>query len=65
MDLSYVQWRKSSRSGVQSNCVEIAFAANRIFTRDSKNPTGPTLSCNQTEWTAFLGAVKNGNLDLR
>lgn len=65
MDLSYVQWRKSSRSGVQSNCVEIAFAANHIFTRDSKNPTGPTLSCNQTEWTAFLSSVKNGNLDLR
>jgi Domain of unknown function (DUF397) len=64
MDLSHAQWHKSSRSGAEGNCIEVAFAANRIFTRDSKNPTGSTLSCNQTEWTAFLGAVRNGTLDL-
>jgi len=64
MDLSNVQWRKSSGSGVQSNCVEVAFATGHVFTRDSKAPTGPIISYNKTEWSAFLDAVKNGNLDL-
>jgi len=63
MDLSYVRWRKSSHSGVQGNCVEVAVAIGLIFTRDSKAPTGPVISCSHTEWTAFLGAAKNGNLD--
>ncbi|MGH3707888.1 MAG: DUF397 domain-containing protein [Pseudonocardiaceae bacterium] len=36
-----------------------------ILARDSKNPAGPALVCTQTEWSAFLGAVKNDNFDLR
>lgn len=35
------RWRKSSRSGVQSNCVEIG---NTGALRDSKNPDGPSLA---------------------
>jgi hypothetical protein len=64
MDLSNVQWRKSSGSGVESNCVEVAFATGHVFTRDSKAPIGPKISYNQTEWSAFLNAAKNGKLDL-
>lgn len=65
MDLSNVQWRKSSRSGYQSNCVKVAAVIGRIFIRDSKTLADPTLSCNQTEWAAFLDAAKNGDFDLR
>lgn len=36
-------WRKSSRSGHDSSCVELAFSGE---VRDSKNPTGPTLRVN-------------------
>lgn len=65
MDLSHAQWRKSSRSGWNGSCVEISSEPGCIFIRDSKNPTRHILACNQTEWTAFLGAVKNSNFDLR
>jgi hypothetical protein len=61
MDLSNVQWRKSSDSGVESNCVEVTFATGHVLMRDSKAPTGPIISCNQTEWSAFMNTIKNGN----
>lgn len=37
------RWRKSTRSGVESNCVELG---NSGAVRDSKNPNGPTLTVN-------------------
>jgi hypothetical protein len=45
-------WRKSSRS--ETNCVELA---NTGAVRDSKNPTGPTLT---VDLKALLAAVKRG-----
>lgn len=65
MALSNVQWRKSSRSGYETNCIDVAAAIDRIFIRDSKAPTGPIISCNHAGWMTFLGAVKNGDFDLR
>lgn len=59
-----MHWRKSSRSASGTQCVEIGCAQGIIFARDSKNPVGPTLSCNHTEWSAFLSAVKNRELVL-
>ncbi len=64
MDLSNAQWRKSSRSGYESNCVEVAVAPDYIFTRDSKAPTGPIISCSHTGWIAFISVIKNGEIDL-
>ncbi|HEX5405497.1 MAG TPA: DUF397 domain-containing protein [Pseudonocardiaceae bacterium] len=57
MDLSGAHWRKSSYSGSESNCVEVAFVGDRVAARDSKNPTGPALTFTPTAWTAFLTAV--------
>ena len=39
-------WRKSSYSGGSgsSDCVEVAFVANEVGVRDSKNTEGPTLA---------------------
>lgn len=36
------EWRKSSRSNQDSACVEVAHTLDAL--RDSKNPTGPTLT---------------------
>lgn len=64
MNSPHMHWRKSSRSGWEGNCVEISSTSDCIFIRDSKNPTGNILACNQAEWSALLGTVKNGDLDL-
>jgi hypothetical protein len=50
-------WRKSSYSGGGggSACVEVAFVANKVGVRDSKNVSGPRLSFSGTAWRAFVG----------
>lgn len=52
-----VTWRKSSRSGSESNCVELASTG---AVRDSKNPTGPTVTATLH---TLLAAIKTGRLD--
>lgn len=63
MDVSRAQWRKSSRSGTETNCVEAAAAPGHVAARDSKNSTGPTLTLAAREWAAFTTAVKHGTLN--
>ncbi|MGQ4511791.1 DUF397 domain-containing protein [Streptomyces sp. DW26H14] len=51
-------WRKSSYSADQGNCVEVARDADTAATatihiRDSKNATGPLVSVNPAAWAAF------------
>ncbi|GHE38816.1 DUF397 domain-containing protein [Streptomyces capitiformicae] len=53
-------FRKSSYSGTQSNCVEVAPTTGGRAIRDSKNPHGPLLHLGPDGWRAFLGGVKNG-----
>ncbi|HEX6076165.1 MAG TPA: DUF397 domain-containing protein [Micromonosporaceae bacterium] len=59
-----VTWRKSSRSGLNGNCVEFAQLDSAITVRDSKNPTGPTLLFTTREWRHFIHATKGGLYDL-
>lgn len=49
-------WRKSSRSTSQANCVQVAHPATpqQVAVRDSKNPTGPSLTFPSPTWTLFL-----------
>lgn len=53
-------WRKSSRSGSSTNCVEVAQAADLIALRDSKNPEGGQVRVGATQWGAFLKGLKGG-----
>ncbi|WP_409471307.1 DUF397 domain-containing protein [Streptomyces sp. HC307] len=51
-------WTKSSHSGDQGGeCLEIAPTSTTIHIRDSKNPTGPTITLSSPAWTAFLPHV--------
>ncbi len=53
-----LRWRKSSHSGGNGgDCVELAHTLAAV--RDSKNPTGPTLSVNAA---ALITAVKAGRI---
>ncbi|TDC90416.1 DUF397 domain-containing protein [Saccharopolyspora aridisoli] len=53
-------WRKSSRSGTSTNCVEVAQAADEVAVRDSKNPDGGHLLIAASQWGSFLGGLKGG-----
>ncbi len=47
-------WRKSTRSTGEGNCVELAHPTPLVIKiRDSKNPTGPTLTLPTPTWSHF------------
>ncbi|MBF6049933.1 DUF397 domain-containing protein [Streptomyces sp. NRRL B-1677] len=53
-----LQWHKSSYSDPGGgNCLEMGCRPDRspVHIRDSKNPTGPTLTVDPRTWSAFLG----------
>lgn len=55
---------KSTFSGQQDNCVEIApLADGGKAVRDSKDQTGPMLSFTPGEWHAFVWGVEAGEFD--
>lgn len=55
-------WRKSTASG-SGDCVEVAFAADAVYVRCSKKPSGPHLTFSYSEWTAFLTGARRGEFD--
>lgn len=53
-------WHRSSYSGTQGNCVEIAHSpAGFVAVRDSKNPNDRKLLISGTAWRAFLHSLKH------
>ena len=65
MDLTHVEWRTSSFSGSNGQCVQVAFLqGGHVAVRDSKNPHGPALIFTPGEWKAFVGGVKDGEFDI-
>lgn len=54
-------FRKSSYSGAQGNCIEVApTTVGGRAVRDSKNHTGPMLAFAPGGWAAFLVGAKSG-----
>ncbi len=51
-------WRKSSYSGANGTCVEVAVGGPFVGVRDSKNTAGEQLRLGMAGWRAFLGLVK-------
>lgn len=63
MSTNPYDWRKSSRSGKQTNCVEVGRVADGTAVRDTKNRSAGYFTTTPAQWTAFLSAVKTGRYD--
>jgi hypothetical protein len=62
--LADAQWRKSSYSNSQGNCVEVsALADGSVAMRNSRDPQGPALLYTRAEITALIQGVKDGEFD--
>lgn len=64
IDLSRALWRKSTYSGGNGSCVEIADLGTAAAVRDSKDRNGPKLIFTADEWRSFIDSVKVGNQGL-
>lgn len=57
-------WKKSTASG-SGSCVEVSEAGDIILVRDSKNPSGPTLTFSRVEWEALLVGARTGQFQFK
>jgi hypothetical protein len=64
-DANGLSWTKSSHCS-NNACVEVAIANEEgdVLVRDAKDPNGPTLRFDSTEWRAFLAGARIGEFDL-
>ncbi|OLT11580.1 DUF397 domain-containing protein [Pseudonocardia sp. CNS-139] len=54
-------WRKSSYSGHQGNCVEVAtLGTGEVAVRNSRFPAGPALVFTPAQWREFVTGVEQG-----
>lgn len=59
MTLQRAVWRKSTYSGGDGDCVEVATNLPSIVAvRDSKDRNGPTLTFTPEDWKDFLTALR-------
>ena len=66
MTTGFVNWRKSSSSDADGNCVEVGESADRrlVGIRDTKDRDAGTLVVTWTVWQDFLEGVRQGEFDL-
>jgi hypothetical protein len=61
---SQPEWKKSSLSFANGNCVEVAgLGAGEVGVRNSRDREGAVLRFTPDEWHAFIGGVHNGEFE--
>jgi hypothetical protein len=60
--IRFGEFRKSSYSGAQNECVEVAVAGGRLGIRDSKNPEGPVLTWPRGTLASLVTAIEERRL---
>ena len=59
IDLSRAEWRKSSYSSQDGNCVEVTRnLPGPVAVRDSKEPDGARLVASRETWQMFLKSLR-------
>lgn len=61
-DFRHAVWHKSSRSGGNGDCVEVAFTGTLVGVRDSKDLAGPALAIGPTGWLDLLTSIQRGEI---
>ncbi|MGW1199747.1 DUF397 domain-containing protein [Streptomyces sp. NPDC002536] len=51
------RWRRSSYSGTNRDCVEVAFTDRAAQVRDSNSPDRPAISCSARAWAEFIAEL--------
>jgi len=63
---SGLEWRKSSFSGTQNDCIEVSESIPGVVpVRDSKDPEGAMLMFESAAFASFVNAVKAGQFPLK
>ncbi len=58
-----IQWLRASFCSAGNGCVETARIGDTYAIRDGKDPDGPKLLFDRTEWQAFLAGARTGEFD--
>jgi Domain of unknown function (DUF397) len=54
-----MNWRKSSYSLSNGNCVEVGSGQGMVAVRDSRDPDGPAIDVSSRAWIEFTEHVKH------
>jgi hypothetical protein len=60
-----LNWRKSSASGEQTDCVEVAATGRSVLVRDSHAPTESVLELAPSQWRTLMRRIIDGDAEGR
>lgn len=59
---STLLWRKSSASGADGGCLEVAATDASVLVRDSRDRLGARLAFDPARWRTFIRSIKDGKI---